>query len=404
MPLQLSRRTLLAATALGAAKFNQTRAQTAMPSGPIRIGVLTDESGPYASSGGQGSIFAATMAAQEQGPTILGQPIQIIHADTQNKPDVAGSIARQWYDDGVDAIADLPVTPIAAAVLQVAREKRRTVMITAAAVTEFTSKLCAPISSHWADDTHALAAGATQTLTQEGGSTWSFITVDFSFGAALQAEATKVIEANGGKVLGDAKFPLGNTDFSSQIIQAQSSGAKIVGLVAVGNDQVNLIKQCAEFGMQVGGDQKLAAFLVYLTDIHSLGLQIAQGLTYPTSFYWNLSDATRAFAKRFMAERGAMPTKNQAAIYLATSHFLKCMTQASTRDSIAINATMRANPIDYFGQDVRMRSDGRVLADLTLYRVKPPNQSQAPWDYLTPIGTLPASEAYLPMNPACATA
>ena len=404
MPLQIGRRMLLTATAFGAASIKRAQAQSTTPSGPIRIGVLTDESGPYASSGGPGSVFAATMAAQEHGPAILGQPIQIIHADTQNKPDVAGAIARQWYDDGVDAITDLPVTPIAAAVLQVAREKRRTVMITAAAVTEFTSKLCAPISSHWADDTHALAAGGAQTLTQEGGSAWSFITVDFSFGAALQAEATKVIEANGGKVLGDAKFPLGNTDFSSQIIQAQSSGAKIIGLIAVGNDQVNLIKQCAEFGLQVGGNQKLAAFLVYLTDIHSLGLNVAQGLTYPTSFYWNQSDATRAFAKRFMAERGAMPTKNQAAIYLATSHFLKSMAQANTRDPIAINAAMRASPIDYFSQDVRMRPDGRVLADLTLYRVKSPNQSKAAWDYLTPIGALPASEAYIPMNSACATA
>ncbi len=403
MPLRLGRRALLTATALGAAPFNQARAQTT-PSGPIRIGVLTDESGPYASSGGPGSVFAATMAAQEHGPTILGQPIQIIHADTRNKPDVAGAIARQWYDDGVDAITDLPVTPVAAAVLQVAREKRRTVMITAAAVTEFTSKLCAPISSHWADDTHALAAGGAQTLTQQGAAAWSFITVDFSFGAALQAEATKVIEANGGKVLGDAKFPLGNTDFSSQIIQAQSSGAKVIGLIAVGNDQVNLIKQCAEFGLQVGGKQKLAAFLVYLTDIHSLGLNVAQGLTYPTSFYWDQSDATRAFAKRFMAERDAMPTKNQAAIYLATSHFLKSMAQADTRDPIAVNAAMRAGPIDYFGQDVRMRPDGRVLADLTLYRVKSPDQSKAAWDCLVPIGALPASEAYIPMNPACATA
>ena len=400
MAFTVARRTLLGSAAAGAAGFRSARAQT----GPIRIGVLTDEAGPYASSGGAGSIAAAQMAVKDFGPSVLGQAIEIIHADTQNKPDIASGIARQWYDQGVDAITDLPVTPIAAAVQQVAREKSRTVMITAAAITEFTSKLCAPISSHWADDTHAIAAGSTQVLTKAGGNTWFFVSVDFSFGAALQAEAAKVIEANGGKVIGTAKFPLGNTDFSSQILQAQSSGAKVIGLASVGGDQVNLIKQMAEFGLQAKGGQTLAGFLVYITDIDALGLPTAQGFRFPTSFYWDQSEGTRAFGKRFFAERKAMPTQNQANIYAATTHFLKAMAKAGSRDPVAVNLAMRAMPLAFFGQDTTMRADGRVLHDLTLYRVKAPAESKAPWDYLAPIGSIPASDAFIPMNPACVTA
>jgi len=368
----------------------------------VRIGVLTDEAGPYASSGGAGSVAAARMAVQDFGATVLGLPIEILRADTQNKPDVAGSIARGWYDSGVDAITDLPVTPVAAAVQQVARDKARTVLITAAAVTEFTSKLCAPVSSHWADDTHAMAAGTAKVLTEGGGKSWYFISVDFSFGAALQAEATKVIEAAGGRVLGAAKFPLGNTDFSAQIVQARTSDAQVIGLASVGGDQVNLVKQAAEFGLQAGGKQVMAGFLVYLTDIKALGLEVAQGLRFPSSFYWDQNDATRAFGQRFMAERQAMPTQNQANVYAATLHFLRGMAQAGTRDAVAVGQAMRAMPVRYFGADTTMRADGRVLHDLTLYRVKAPGESRAAWDLLAPVGTIPAADAFVPMNPACA--
>lgn len=368
---------------------------------PVRIGVLTDETGQYANSGGAGSIVAARMAAKDFGGTVMGRGIEILHADTQNKPDVAGNTARQWYDAGVDAIIDLPVTPVAAAVQQVAREKKRTVMITAAAVTEFTSKNCAPVSSHWADDTHAMAAGTGKVLTGLGGKTWFFITVNFSFGEALQAEATKVIEANGGKLLGSTQFPIGSTDFSSQIIQAQNSRAKIIGLASVGGEQVNLIKQAAEFGLQAGGSQTLAGFLVYITDIHALGLEIAQGLNFPTSFYWDQNEASRSFGERFGTERKAMPTQNQANVYAGTLHFLKAMSQAGTRDATAVNGAMRAMPVDFFGRQVPMRRDGRVLNELTLYRVKAPNESRAPWDYFAATGSLPASEAFSAMNPSC---
>jgi branched-chain amino acid transport system substrate-binding protein len=337
------------------------------------------------------------MAAQDFGPTVLGRPIEILHADTQNKPDIAGSIARAWYDNGVDAIMDLPVTPVAAAVQQIAREKGRTVMITASAVSEFTAKNCSPVSSHWADDTHALTTGVARL--QPGG-TWFFITVDFSFGEALQALTAKAIEANGGKVVGTAKFPIGNADFSSQVVAAQSSGAGVVGLPAVGGDQVTLIKQAAEFGLRKGGTI-LAGFLVYITDIHALGLDIAQGLRFPASFYWDQNDPARAFAKRFQAERKAAPTKNQAMNYAATLHFLKAMAQAGTDDPVAVNKAMHALPVEYFGRPASMRADGRVMFDVSLYRVKRPEESKAPWDYYEAVGILPAAEAFLPMNPAC---
>ncbi len=374
---------------------------------PVRIGVLTDESGPYGDSGGAGSVVAAQLAVQDFGGPVLGRPVEILRADTQNKPDIAGTIARGWYDQGVDAIIDLPVTPVAAAVQQIAREKGRTVMITAAAVSEFTSKNCAPVSSHWADDTHAMAMAAGRLLTGAGpgerGQKWFFITVDFSFGAALQAATTAVIEAAGGQVIGTAKFPIGNADFSSQIVQAQSSGAGVIGLASVGGDQVNLIKQGAEFGLQSSG-AKLAAFLVYITDIHALGLQVAQGLSFPASFYWDQSEASRAFAKRFAAQRRAMPTQNQAAIYAGTLHFLKAMAQAGTDDPVAVNKAMRALPIAFFGRPASMRADGRVLFDVTLYRVKRPEESRGPWDYYAALGSVPAGEAFLPINPACVAA
>lgn len=368
---------------------------------PIRIGVLTDENGPYADAGGAGSVLAARMAAQDFGSSVLGRPIEIVHGDTQNKPDVASAIARKWYDSGVDAIIDLPVTPIAVAVQQVAKEKRRTVMITAAAITEFTSKLCSPTSSHWADDTHALTTGVARLTNAQNARTWFFITVDFSFGQALESMTATAIEAAGGKVIGEAKFPIGNVEFSSQIIAAQSSGASIIGLAAVGNDQVNLIKQSAEFGLRKNG-VRLAGFLVYITDIHALGLEIAQGLSFPASFYWDQNNDSRAFAKRFMAEHKTAPTKQQALNYASSLHFLKAVASAGTDDPIAVNKAMRALPVAYFGRPATLRADGRLLTDVTLYRVKEPSQSHGPWDYYTDVGTLPAADAFLPMNPACA--
>ena len=397
MTTTLSRRLALgglAATAL----TTEPRAQTAER---VQIGVLTDVSGPYGSSGGAGSILAARMAVADFGPTVLGHAISVISGDTQNKPDVAGVIARQWYDGGLDAIVDLPVTPVALSVQQVAKEKGRSVMITAAAVSEFTTKFCSPVSSHWADDTHALAAATGQVLTGLGGTSWFFITVDFSFGLALQAEATKVIEAAGGKVVGTAKFPLGNADFSSQILEAQTSGAKVIGLAAVGGDQVNLIKQAAEFGITTKGAQTLAGFLVYISDIEALGLPVAQGLSFGSGFYWDGTDGTRAFSRRFQAERQTVPTKNQAAVYAATLHYLKGMAKAGTRDAVAVNAAMRATTVDWFGEPVTLRSDGRLLAPVTTYRVKAPADSRGPFDDYQPVGRIGPDQAFLPASATC---
>lgn len=396
--IQPTRRTLLAAAALASAGLRPARAQD----GPVRIGVLTDETGPYADSGGPGSVLAAQMAVQDFGGTVLSRPIEVLRADTQNKPDIAGSIARQWYDTaGVDLITDLPVTPVAAAVQQVAREKNRSVIITAAAVTEFTSRNCAPVSVHWADDTHALAAGTAAEVVRAGRKVWFFITVDFAFGLALQRDATEVIERGGGRVIGSARFPLGNSEFSSQLLSAQASGAEVIGLASVGNDQVNLIKQAAEFGLMRPGGQTMVGFLVYITDIHSLGLQVAQGLTFGAGFYWDQDDAARAFARRFMAARRAMPTKNQAAIYASTLHYLRAMAQAGSRDAVAVGKAMRAMPASYLGRPTTIRADGRALYDLSLYRVKAPGESTAPWDYYTAVAPIPAAQAFLPMTAAC---
>ena len=373
----------------------------------IRIGVLTDESGPYADTGGPGSVVAAQMAAADFGGTLDGHKIEIVHADTQNKPDVASTIARRWFDtEGVSAVVDLPVTPVALAVQQLAKEKDRTVMITAAAISEFTSKLCSPVSTHWADDTHALTTGTARALLEQGGKRWFFITVDMAFGAALQRDATAIVIAGGGGVVGEAKHAIGATDYSSQLLQAQASGADVVAFASVGGDLVNLIKQAHEFGLGVpgsgaGSKQRLGGFLIYISDIHALGLPVAQGFNLTAGFYWDQSDESRAFAKRFMAQTGMMPGKDHAAIYAAVLHYLQAAKQAGTVEAVAVNRAMRAAPVDYFGHQASIRTDGRLMDDVTLYRVKTPAESKGAWDYYTKVQTIPAGEAFLPANPDC---
>ncbi len=369
---------------------------------PLKIGVLTDESGPYADSSGPGSILAAEMAVADFGGSVKGRKIEIVHADTQNKPDVASAIARRWFDtEGVNAIVDLPVTPIAAAVQALAKEKNRTVMITASATSDFTAKWCSPVSTHWADDSHALAAGTAKAISASGPKSWYFITVDIAFGAALQRDATEVIEATGGKVLGTAKHPVNAPDFSSLLLQAQNSGAQEIGLASVGNDLVNEVKQAHEFGIGKDGKQSLIAFLVYIQDINALSLNTAQGLHVTAGFYWDQNDKARAFARRFFDKRKMMPSKNHAEIYTAVLHYLQAIDKAGTDEAVAVNKAMRAAPVDYFGRSATLRGDGRVLYDLTLYRVKKPADSKAPWDYYEKVRDIPAAEAFLPANPAC---
>lgn len=378
------------------------RASWAQSNKPIRIGVLADLNGPYVDSSGPGSVLAARLAVADAGGQVLGSPVEILAGDSLNKPDAASIVARQWFDaEGVDAVLDLPVTPVAAAVQQVAKEKGRTVMIAGAAVTDFTNRLCSPLSTHWADDSHALTTAVARDMVARGGRTWFFITVDFSFGRSIEAEASAVIRAQGGKVIESAYFPIGSSDFSAQLTQARTSGAEVIGIAAVGNDQVNLIKQASEFGVGVQSDQKLAAFLVYITDIHALGLAVTQDLVLASGFYWDQTETSRAFAKRFYAARKAMPTKEQALCYVATRHYLNAMRQAGTRDPLAVNRAMREMEVDYMGHPGRMRSDGRFLYDVTLYRVKKPSESQAAWDYYAPLSTIPADQAFLPPAANC---
>ena len=386
---RLARRGLLAAVLAGAA---------GAPA-PVTIGVLTDETGPYADSGGAGSIRAAEMAVADFGGSVLGRKVRVVHADHQNKPDVAATIARRWYDsEGVDAIVDLPVTAIALAVQQAARERGRTVMITAAATSDFTSQYCSPTSTHWADDTHALTAGTARAVIEGGGLSWFFITVDHAFGRALQAQTAAVVEQAGGRVLGAVRHWIGETDFSALLIQAQQSGAQVVGFASVGGDLVNALKQAHEFGLGGKTGQTLATFLTYISDIHALGLPVTQGLTFAGSFYWDQNDEARAWARRFLADRAAMPTKNHALVYASTLHFLKAVAAAGTAEAVAVNRAMRALPVAYFGRRASIRSDGRVLFDLTLWRVKAPGDSHGEWDFLSSVRSIPAEEAFLPVN------
>jgi branched-chain amino acid transport system substrate-binding protein len=392
----LTRRAVLA----GSATLATTRIGHAQ-SNPVRVGVLADENSYSADASGTGSILAAQMAAADFGPTLLGSPIEILHTDTQNKADIASAAARTWFDQGVDAVVDMPATPVAAAAAQVGQDKNKLVMITAAASLEFTTKWCKPTTIMWADDTHALAAGAATPTVKAGGKTWYFITVDFAFGISLEQQITQIVQADGGKILGSSRYQQNNSDFSAQLLAAQSSGAQVIGLCSVAGDLVNAIKQASEFGIQRGGKQQLTAFLVYITDIHALGPKNVQGLTFASSFYWNQNDASRAFAKRFMATHKAAPTREQAQVYAATLHFLKAVAKAGTRDTMAVRKAMSAIPADYFGQTAQVRGDGRVLFDVTRYRVKAPDQIKEAWDYYEAAGTLPAADAFLPQDPSC---
>ena len=398
MSIPLTRRAL---AALAAAPLLGSTARA--EDKPLRIGVLTDETGPYADSGGLGSVLAAQMAAADGGGRVLDRAIEILHADHQNKPDIAAAIAGRWYDEaGVEAIIDLPVTAIALAVQEVAKQRQKTVMITAAATADLTAKFCTPVSTHWADDTHTLTAGTAKAVLDGGAKTWFFITVDHAFGRALQRDASAVIAANGGQVLGAARHAIGATDFAPFLLQARASGATAIGLASVGGDLVNLIKQAREFGLLGAKGTVIVGFLTYITDINALGLDLTQGLTFSAGFYWDQSASARQFGARFKAARHAMPTKNQAAIYIATRHYLRACESAKTSDALAVNRAMRARPVDYFGHPARVREDGRVIYDLTLYRVKTPQESHAPWDYYQKLATIAGDSAFLPANPACA--
>jgi branched-chain amino acid transport system substrate-binding protein len=362
----------------------------------VIIGVLGDQSGVVADVGGRGSVIAAKMAVADFGGKVLGKSIEIRDADHQEKVDVASSIARQWFDtDGVDAIADLPNTGVVLALQEITRAKKKTLLVSGAASVEITGKACSPFTTHWTDDTFALANGTARVLVQRAADSWFFLTADYSFGYDLERDASATINSLGGRVFGSVRFPLGSNDFSSFLLQAQAAKAKIIGLASAGTDTVNAIKQAKEFGIEDGG-QKLAALHAFVTDVDSLGLEAAKGLVISTGFYWDDTDGTRAWSKRFFAAQGKMPTREQAGVYLSVLHYLKAVQAAGTTDAEAVNAAMRKIPVDRFGSKATIRADGRVIYDLGVYEVKAPAESKGAWDYYRKISTVPAAQAFRP--------
>jgi branched-chain amino acid transport system substrate-binding protein len=367
----------------------------------IKIGVLNDQSGLYADLAGPGSVVAAKMAAEDSGGKIGDATIEVIFADHQNKPDVGSNIARQWYDvDGVDVIVDVPTSSVALAVSQITREKNKVFLGSSPGTSDLTGKACSPNTIHWTYDTYALAHTTGSAVVQTGGDTWFFLTADYAFGQALERDTSAVVTSSGGKVLGSVKHPLNTTDFSSFLLQAQSSKAKVIGLANAGGDTINSIKAASEFGIVKGG-QKLAGLLVFLSDIHALGLPTAQGLLLSESFYWDRDDKTRAFSKRY-AERmnGRKPTMAQAGVYSAVLHYLKAVKALkSDSDGRAVVEQMKKTPTDdpAFGKG-SIRQDGRKLHPMYLYEVKKPSESKGPWDYYKLVKEVPPEEAFRPLD------
>ncbi len=367
---------------------------------PVKLGVLNDRSGMYADLSGEGSVVAARLAVQDFGPTVLGRPIEIVFADHQNKPDVGASIARQWYDsDGVDAVLDVPVSSVGLAVQEVARQRGRIVMFSAAGTSDLTGRACSPFGTQWAFDTIALSKGTAVAVTRSGGDTWFFLTADYAFGTALEADARAAIAASGGTVVGGIKHPQGTSDFSAFLLQAQASKAKVIGLANAGGDTINAVKSAAEFGVVAGG-QKLAGLLMFISDIHSLGLQTAQGLMLTESFYWDLNDDTRAWSKRFAAAMGGrMPTMVHAAVYSAVTHYLEAVRAAGTTDALTVAAKMRALPVeDAILHGASVRADGRVMRPFYLFQVKTPAESHGPYDYYKLVREIAPADASRPLG------
>ena len=364
-------------------------------SAQVKIGVLNDQSGVYADYGGKYSVEAAKMAVEDFGDSVLGQKIEIITADHQNKPDLATSIARRWYEvEGVDMITELTTSSVALAVQQLSNEKKKIDIVVGAATSRITGDACTPYGFHWAFDTHALAVGTGGALVKAGGDSWFFMTADYAFGYALEKDTSEIVTANGGKVLGSVRIPLNSSDFSSFLLQAQSSKAKIIGLGNAGLDTTNSIKQAAEFGIVAGG-QKLAGLLMTLAEVHGLGLQAAQGLVLTEGFYWDQNDKTRAFSERFIKRTGRMPNMIQAGTYSATLQYLKAVKAAGTRDSDAVVKKLKELPVDdVFAQGGKVLENGRMVHDLYLFEVKKPSESKKPWDYYKQLAVVPGDKAF----------
>ncbi|MGC4395493.1 ABC transporter substrate-binding protein [Hydrogenophaga sp. T2] len=396
--MKLGAKKLLATAA--AAMLTAGAAQAQISDGVVKIGVLNDMSGLYADIGGPGSVLAARMAVEDFGADKKGMKVEVVSADHQNKPDVGSTVARTWYDvEKVDAIFDVPTSSVALAINQITKEKGKAFINTGAATSDLTGKQCSPNTVHWLYDTWMLANGTGSAIVKTGGDSWFFLTADYAFGHALERDTEAVVTKNGGKVLGKVRTPFPGSDFSSFLLQAQASRAKIIGLANAGGDTINSIKQAAEFGITKGG-QNLAGLLVFITDIHGLGLNTAQGLIFTEAFYWDMNDQTRAWAKRFADRNGGKyPTSDHAGVYASVLHYLKAVEAGKTDDGTKVVAKMKELPTDdpLFGKGV-IRADGRKTHPVYLFEVKKPAESKGPWDYYKVRATIPADQAFRPLK------
>ncbi len=397
---RLSARHALGVAAFAAALCAGT-AHAQFSDGVIKIGVMNDMSGTYSDLSGQGSVIAARMAVEDFGAAAKGMKVEIVGADHQNKPDVGSNVVRTWIDvDKVDAIVDVPTSSVALAVNQIVKDKNKVFLVSGAAASDLTGKACTPNTIHWTYDTWALANGTGNAIVKTGGDTWFFLTADYAFGHALERDTSAVVEKNGGKVVGKVRHPFPGQDFSSFLLQAQSSKAKIIGLANAGADTTNAIKQAAEFGIVQGG-QNLAALLAFITDVNALGLKTAQGLVMTEAWYWDLNDNNREFTKKFIAQnKGSYPTMVHAGVYSAVTHYLKALEALkSDADGAAVVAKMKEMPTDdkLFGKG-QVRQDGRKIHPMYLFEVKKPAESKGPWDYYKVRATIPADQAFRPMS------
>jgi len=386
----------LLSCAVAAALTGGVTATAVADEDPIRIGVMSDMSGLYADLSGPGSVAAAQMAIEDHGGTVMGREVEILEADHQNRGDLASTIAREWLDDrDVQAIFDVPNSSAALAVQELTRDREKYFFISGAATTQLTNEQCSPTGVHYTYDTHALAMGTGQAVVDEGGDTWYFLTADYAFGHSLEQDVWEVVEASGGEVLGRSRHPLDEQDFASYLLSAQSSGAEIIGLANAGTDATNAIRQAGEFGIVEAG-QRLAGLLLFISDVHAMGLEAAQDLVLTTGFYWDRTDETREFAERFNERAGQMPTMVHAGVYSSARHFFAALEEiGDIEDTERVMQQMRDTEInDMFAQGGYIREDGRMVHDMYLVRVKTPEESEGEWDYYEVLATISGEDAY----------
>jgi len=395
-------KSMTVAGALVAVLLSSPPARAQISDDVVKIGVLTDMNGPASTPTGQGSVTAAQMAVDDFGGKVLGKPISVIVGDHQDKPDIGAGIARRWYDtEQVDLIVDVPVSAVGLAVQNIANEKKRMFIAHSTGTADFHGKFCSPYALQWVFDTRALAVGTAQEVVKRGGDSWFFITDDYAFGHSLEKDASAVIVRNGGKVLGSVRLPFASPDVSSFILQAQASKAKIIGIAGGPPNNMNEIKTAGEFGVLKGG-QQMAGLLALITDIHALGLPVAQGLLLTTSFYWDMDQKTRDWSVRYFSKMNRMPTMWQAGVYSSVMHYLNAVKESGTDEPLKVAAKMREKPIeDFFARNGRLREDNLMVHDLMLVQVKKPEESKYPWDYYTVLAKISGEDAFGPPDPAC---